>query len=163
MVEPGRNQLGTKIGGNLGNILGKNKQRQDRTEEQIGFVDAATFFEVPTDTVLANMANIRINFQQITGSDLIWGNTTFGIWGSFLWSNSFTGSLERQIELSLFFEINEDFSTTTREDGSFTTASGWGTGEVFFGSPTLVPISFLTGSATIDVGQSVGSIALLPG
>lgn len=137
----------------FGDILGKDKQRLDSTVEQLGTIDTSTYFEVPQDVVLANMANIQVDRTIIVGSSLIWGNVSYGTWGSFEWNNrSGAGFVpERILESKLFFDIEEDFTSTTYEDASLTTASGWGTGRLLFGLGGNIDLNPSNGASETSV------------
>ena len=137
----------------ISDFLGKDKQRLDRTEEQLGTTDVSNYFEIPFIVVDTFFADIRNTQQQITGSDLIWGHEdgvipSQGVWGSFLWSDTFTGSTQRTLESAIIFELDEFFTSTTYEDSGSTTASGWGTGSILFSAGSVLQ--------TINLGSDVG-------
>jgi hypothetical protein len=120
-----------------------------------------SYFENYTERVQTRIVNLLTDTQQADGTSLIWGNTTYGIWGSFLWSTGFTTPIVRVREQFLWRDYDENFLTTTYEDTVNTTATGWGTGTVIFisGTGSLV-FDFTTGSATASIDASTGSIQL---
>lgn len=165
----------------LGNVLGVSKTKSVITDEQLSPTGVATYFEVPSDSVLANAINLRVNNLSIAGDTLIWGNTEFGIWGSFNWGNSnetgfvlgnsLAGVLGtnllginqsdpiRVAEALMFIDINEEFSDTTYLDSSNTTATGWGTGSLSFSSSGAA-YDMSVGSYTATVAVNTGSVQL---
>lgn len=143
----------------VGDILGDAKQQATATDAQIGPSDTQTYFEIPVNSINGYLANIRIDTKSIIGSCLFWGNTTYGIWGSFYWSSTYPNAPVRIVESKLYSEQAETFLTTTKKDTFNSSVSGWGSGSVVF-FLGQVNTSLASGSASSSIGTSVGSIQL---
>lgn len=143
----------------IADVLGKDKQRLDRTEEQLGTTGVTNYFEIPLLNIEVSVENVKVEKVTYSGSEfLILGHPVWGIIGSAalgLGSNSTTTT--RLVESAHIFDIDIDFTNTTYENSGSTTSSGWGTGSVVFQRETI--IDFSTGSAN-GVNQSIGSITL---
>jgi hypothetical protein len=153
------------------------------TRSEFGEQDTSeSYFENNIERLNMRFVNLRVDFQNFAGSTLIWGNPTFGIWNQFYWGNTantsfILGNTEagvlgfnklgtnesvpvRTREDYMWMDYTEEFSSTTFQDGFNTTASGWGTGSLFFGGSALAPYDMNVGSYTPTIVLSAGSITL---
>lgn len=154
------------------------------TRAEFGEQDSSeSYFENYLETVYARIMNIKVDFTNYSGDTLIWGNSTFGIWGSFRWNNTSVSTFVldnpimgvlgrntlgsnvstpyRQYEKSLWLDYEEEFDTTTYRDTGSTTARGWGAGSVVFYEGTgSTTIDFTAGSYTAAVSVATGYIQL---
>lgn len=123
----------------MGNDLAQGIASAALTRSEFGEADSAdNYFENYTENIVGETVNIRVGSQQVDGSSLIWGNQTYGIWGSFQWSAGLTTPVERIIESKHWIDYTEDFTGSVYEDSTNTTAIGWGTGSIVFGSETVI-------------------------
>ena len=164
----------------LGDTLGGQKTSIQDNTEQLGAVDATTYFSIPTESVVVRTVNIKVDQRSIAGSNLIWGNDNFGDW-NYLWSNTNEATFilgnttngvlgQNQLgyglsntiriwESKIWNDYVEDFTGTTYENTSETTAVGWGTGSLMFLLITN-DVDFTTGIATSSVVVETNQIYL---
>lgn len=83
------------------------------TRSEFGESDVDDYFETNTENMHVRVVNLRVGSQNADGSSFIWGNTTYGIWGSFYWSGSMSTPMTRIKEQFMWIDYNEDFTTTT--------------------------------------------------
>lgn len=139
---------------NLGDILGQSKTIQDDTTEQLGVVDASTYFENPIENILANIINIKMDTVAV-GSGFIFGNQPNATLGTQTLGVGSNLLRVRIIESKHYFDITEEFTSTTYFDSVNSTGSGWGTGSYVFMQNSS--FSFVNGSP-FTVSASAGSI-----
>lgn len=132
------------------------------TRSEFGESDTDNYFENSRNNIVARTVNLRVNTQQVDGSTLIWGNTTYGIWGSYYWGSAFSTPIVRVREQFMWTDYEEDFVAGSAIDGGNSTVSGIGTGSVVFtlGSSFVVP-DLTTGSYEPTILASSGSIVLI--
>lgn len=166
----------------LGAMLGRTAISDMMSRSEFGEEDSTdVWFENYTENIHARVVNIKLDYTSFAGSTLIWGNASFGIWGSFYWGNtgeasfilgnSTAGKLGinllgtnestpvRYKEQCMWTDYDEYFDSTTYKDSTNTTAVGWGTGSVVFVS-NQTTIDFTNGSQTSTVAVNSGSIQL---
>lgn len=118
---------------NTGDILGQQKTSIQDTNQQLGNIDVATYFELPTQTVIARTVNQRVNTKAVnTGLILIWGNDLVGIWGTNKWADSNPATPTRIIENKMWVDYNEPFDTTTYRSNNSSVGLWDTSGSVFF-------------------------------
>ena len=163
------------------NLTGQGLASAEMTRAEFGESDTNFgYFENYVSQARVRTVNVRADLISFAGSSMIWGNNTFGIWGSYSWADipntSFVlghpvlgilGNIEmgtQQSEPARFFEsrmwvdFDELFVGSDNFNMGSTSVSGFGTGSVVFGD--VFSVSFLTGSG-LGVGSSVGSVISL--
>jgi len=72
----------------LGKLMGKDMNEQDRIKTQFGSSDVAYYIKLFTDNMGIKDRGARIKQKSIAGDTLIWGSPVFGIWGTGKWGNT---------------------------------------------------------------------------
>ena len=136
------------------------------TRSEFGESDVDNYFENNKGRIHARSVNLRVSTQDVDGSSLIWGNPTYGIWGSFYWSSALTTPKVRRKEQYMWMDYNEDFTSTSYKDLGFTRIANYYsldstndivTGSIYnkLGSFNGSPFGYNASNGNVDIGTEL--------
>lgn len=76
----------------LGEVIGKSEAEQERinSELSVGEGEDFTILDIQSESISLATQRVKEYEQSVAGSNLVWGNPDYGIWGSFYWADDFS-------------------------------------------------------------------------